>query len=617
MEVLNRKIKKAGFDFAKVCQKTSGKREVLERELEQIVQEANQTGTFLPWEQAVEMLHIKSEEQILLCVLWSLKSAGEIGMKIPSFRTLLLELALDFLENMEKLPPWILYDQTYVCVSDVLYNWLEGESPKLPDGAEFLLPKKQMYYGLDDLLEEGEQIFRQIEKFSSPLALCVCGEKGSGRQFYFEQLCASQNMALLLIDSRKFQDRNRDLNACVLCSKLYGAFVCVRINREDAEKFLQHISECFGFYGIIRDEKQILTEDIGASLIMRNLTSPDKICRRKMAEDILGEMLPKAQIDQLIKMQFPAGLFLRFLKNIKSELIVSEGKLESHLILPVSANLRILPTTRTFEELKLPKPQYEKLRALCRMIAVQREVVEDWGFGKKFSYGNGVSLLFYGAPGTGKTMAAQVMANKLGLPLYQVDLSQLISKYIGETQKNIGRIFEEAGKCDCILLFDEADAIFAKRSEVSDAQDRYSNAETAYLLQRIEQYEGVCILATNLLQNFDEAFRRRISYMVHFPMPDVSLRKELWEEIFPKNTPVSSNVDALALAQAFELSGASIKNAAFHAAMMARADGAEVGMAYLLKGIQNEYEKQGRSISSSQRELIEAFHIDGGENDEG
>ncbi|MBS6397845.1 MAG: ATP-binding protein [Clostridiales bacterium] len=233
--------------------------------------------------------------------------------------------------------------------------------------------------------------------------------------------------------------------------------------------------------------------------------------------------------------------------------------------------------------------------------------MEQWGFSEKFSYGNGISILFYGAPGTGKTMAAQVLANALGMPLYRVDLSQLISKYIGETQKNIGRIFDEADKCDCILLFDEADAIFTKRSDVSDAQDRYSNAETAYLLQRIEQYAGVSILATNLLQNFDDAFRRRISYMVHFPMPDAGLRREMWESIFPARTPVSPEVDPLMLAQAFELSGASIKNAALHGALMAGAEGSQVRMAHILSGIRNEYGKQGKSFSPSQKELLDAF----------
>lgn len=142
---------------------------------------------------------------------------------------------------------------------------------------------------------------------------------------------------------------------------------------------------------------------------------------------------------------------------------------------------------------------------------------------------------------------------------------------------------------------------------MSDAQDRYSNAETAYLLQRIEQYAGISVLATNLLQNFDEAFRRRISYMVHFPMPDASLRKELWEEIFPVDTPVDPEVDTCMLAQTFEISGAAIKNAAMHGALEAASEHSPVKMKHLLAGIQNEYSKQGRNFSAAQKELLEAF----------
>ena len=186
-------------------------------------------------------------------------------------------------------------------------------------------------------------------------------------------------------------------------------------------------------------------------------------------------------------------------------------------------------------------------------------------------------------------------------------MSQLISKYIGETQKNIGRIFEEADRQDCILLFDEADAVFTKRSDVSDAQDRYSNAETAYLLQRIEQYGGICILATNLLQNFDDAFRRRISYMVHFPLPDAGLRKELWESIFPEETPLGDDLDPGLLAGAFELSGASIKNAALHGALLAASRGEAVQMCHVMSGIRNEYGKQGKNFSTAQQELLDAF----------
>ena len=301
------------------------------------------------------------------------------------------------------------------------------------------------------------------------------------------------------------------------------------------------------------------------------------------------------------------GAYLRYLNTIRAELETGTIRAEHVQVPSTSTSLNLLPATRTFEELKLPKTQYEQLRKISKMIASREAVMSKWGFANKFSYGNGMSVLFYGAPGTGKTMAAQVLAHELGMPLYRVDLSQLISKYIGETQKNIGKIFDEAEKCDCILLFDEADAIFTKRSDVSDAQDRYSNAETAYLLQRIEAYAGVSILATNLLQNFDEAFRRRISYMVHFPMPDVNLRRELWETIFPKETPISKEVDALMLAQAFELSGASIKNAALHGALLASAEGSDVRMCHILDGIRNEYGKQGKSFSSTQKELLDAY----------
>ena len=237
-------------------------------------------------------------------------------------------------------------------------------------------------------------------------------------------------------------------------------------------------------------------------MVERTLSRPDRQLKLRMAQEVLGDLvgrLPEdVSIHQITGRQLPTGAFLRYLHNIRAELELGSADRECLLRTPVSARLNLLAANRTFAELKLPGAQMELLKKLCAMISSREEVMEQWGFGDKFSYGNGISVLFYGAPGTGKTMAAQVLAGELGMPLYRVDLSQLISKYIGETQKNIGRVFDEADKCDCILLFDEADAIFTKRSDVSDAQDRYSNAETAYLLQRIEQYGGVSILATNL-----------------------------------------------------------------------------------------------------------------------
>ena len=443
------------------------------------------------------------------------------------------------------------------------------------------------------------------------MILCLTGAAGSGREYAMEQICAGQNLALLLIDGETFRGTERELNACILSAMLYEAYPCVRLGKTERWELLKKMRESFSFYGVIREEGRALAERPEASVITRKLEQPDRKLKQQMTEELLGDLADRLPEDislaHLAGRQLPMGDYLRYLKTIRTELLADSFHEQTWNLPSDSLHLQLLTGNRRFSELKLPKSQYEQLRRICRMVEAKEEVMEQWGFGRKFSYGNGISVLFYGAPGTGKTMAAQVLATELGRPLYRVDLSQLISKYIGETQKNIGKVFDEADRCDCILLFDEADAIFTRRSDVSDAQDRYSNAETAYLLQRIEQYAGISVLATNLLQNFDEAFRRRISYMVHFPMPDASLRKELWEEIFPTDTPVDPEVDTCMLAQAFEISGAAIKNAAMHGALEAASEHSPVKMKHLLAGIQNEYSKQGRNFSAAQKELLEAF----------
>lgn len=608
-EVLNQKLKKAGWEC--IRSHSADRLETMKKTIVELSREAEQTGTFLPFAEAADRLELTQQQQMLLCALWGLESAEGAGPEPAEFGRLYREIRGTEPFGMEELPLWVYEMNGSFRLSPVLTGWLESRLPVLPDGLELLLPKTEPAYGLENVLADSEKIFHAVENSQEPSVLCIAGEAGSGRQFCMEQICAEQNMGLLLIDGDQFRGTVRELNACVLCARLYEAFPCVHLGREVRERLLKEIESCFLCYGIICDERRALEEQPEAVVYTRTIPRPDRSLKLRAAKDILGDMAEKlpehTNLKQLTGRQLPIGLFLRYLKNIRAELRLGSTEKEELWVPSVSTHLQLLPANRTFEELKLPRAQHDQLRQISRMAAAREEVMEQWGFGKKFSYGNGISILFYGAPGTGKTMAAQVMAHELGMPLYRVDLSQLISKYIGETQKNIGQIFDEADKSDCILLFDEADAIFTKRSDVSDAQDRYSNAETAYLLQRIEQYAGVSILATNLLQNFDDAFRRRISYMVHFPMPDVNLRRELWDTIFPGSTPVSPEVDSLMLAQAFELSGASIKNAALHGALMARSEGNEVGMRHILSGIRNEYGKQGRSLNSSQQELMDAF----------
>lgn len=578
----------------------------------EVMEKLDQVKELWTWKEAVRVFEMNEAEQLLLCALWGFEKESGKEVSKEELWTLLSEIRSHGNFDLENgMPEWIYEKEHQVLVSPVVTAWLNEELPKLPKGVSLVLPKEQTSYDLENILKDAVHIFETIEENDFSAVLCIEGEKGSGKQFCMEQICAKQGLTLLIADGDVFGGTERELNACVLCAKLFGAFFCLKLGKEVRETLCFEVSACFSFWGVLKEEKRELFEQPEALVYTRKLTRPDRALKTVIAKEILGAWLEQltetVSLTQVTGRQLPMGAYIRYLKNILAELKTGTFRPEYVQAASVSSSLKLLPATRTFEELKLPKAQYDQLRKISKMIWAREAVMSTWGFGNKFTYGNGMSVLFYGAPGTGKTMAAQVLANELGMPLYRVDLSQLISKYIGETQKNIGKIFDEAEKCDCILLFDEADAIFAKRSDVSDAQDRYSNAETAYLLQRIEQYAGVSILATNLLQNFDEAFRRRISYMVHFPMPDVTLRKELWETIFPKETPISPEVDVWTLAQAFELSGASIKNAALHGALMAGAEESEVQMKHILDGIRNEYGKQGKSFSSSQKELLDAY----------
>lgn len=247
-----------------------------------------------------------------------------------------------------------------------------------------------------------------------------------------------------------------------------------------------------------------------------------------------------------------------------------------------------------WNELILPPDPHTQLRELCDRLRYSFIVREQWGFGTRTA--RGVSALFAGDSGTGKTLAAEVVANELGLVLYKIDLSAVVSKYIGETEKNLNVIFNEAQSGNAILFFDEADALFGKRSEVKDARDRYANIEVAYLLQRVEQYDGVVILATNFRQNIDDAFTRRIDFMVDFPFPTPEYRERIWAAHFPPTAPVSRDVDFAQIAGEFRLAGGSIRNAAIASAYLAAADGKIITAAHIRNAVRREHQKMGRLL---------------------
>lgn len=247
-----------------------------------------------------------------------------------------------------------------------------------------------------------------------------------------------------------------------------------------------------------------------------------------------------------------------------------------------------------WDDLVLPADRIEQLRDICAQVRHHDQVFGTWGFGARGNRGTGLTALFGGPPGTGKTMAAEVLAGDLGLDLYMVDLSGVVSKYVGETEKNLRRIFTEARSGNAILFFDEADALFGKRTEVSDAHDRYANIETSYLLQQMEQYDGVVLLATNLRQNLDDAFTRRIRFIVEFPFPDAGSRAQIWRTHFPPAAPVAPDIDVDVLAREFAVAGGTIRNIVLNAAFLAADDGSVITRRHILHGTRREFEKIGR-----------------------
>jgi SpoVK/Ycf46/Vps4 family AAA+-type ATPase len=240
----------------------------------------------------------------------------------------------------------------------------------------------------------------------------------------------------------------------------------------------------------------------------------------------------------------------------------------------------------------------DALRLIATQLRNREQVYADWGFAERSARGLGISALFAGPSGTGKTMAAEVLARELRFELYRIDLSQVISKYIGETEKNLKQVFDAAESGGTILLFDEADAIFGRRSEVRDSHDRYANIEVSYLLQRMESYRGLAILTTNMKNALDPAFLRRIRFVVQFPFPDGTQRAEIWRRAFPPATPTDS-LDVGRLSK-LNVAGGNIRNIAMNAAFLAADASQPVRMSHLLRAARSEYVKLERTLTDGE-----------------
>jgi SpoVK/Ycf46/Vps4 family AAA+-type ATPase len=255
-----------------------------------------------------------------------------------------------------------------------------------------------------------------------------------------------------------------------------------------------------------------------------------------------------------------------------------------------------IPIGFSWSDLVLPKDTHDAVREVVRFARHRAFLLEDWGFSAKLPYGRGVSAIMAGPPGTGKTMVAQLLAKELGYDLYRIDLSQVVNKYIGETEKNLAKIFDEAETSHAVLFFDEADSLFAKRTDVKSSNDRYANLEVNYLLQRMETFDGVTLLATNLEQGLDDAFKRRVRFSILFELPEEAERKKLWISMFPPKVPLAPNIDWDLMAKRFEMAGGYIKKAALRAALTAAESRRPITMADLVEAARQEYREMGRII---------------------
>ncbi len=358
------------------------------------------------------------------------------------------------------------------------------------------------------------------------------------------------------------------------------------------------------------------------------LPLPDVNMRREMWQDLFdayslvcGEGVDLADIADFHELSF--GKIRTVVEKCAATSRMASGggtvereQLQEFIFSLSTANFEHLATRvearYTWDDIFLQEPQKKRLKYACDRFRLRNRVGAEWGISKKNAYGNAIIILMYGPPGTGKTMAAQVVSNEVMTPLYRVDVSQIYSKYIGETQKNISRIFEEAQKRNVVLFFDEADALFTRRSEVRDSHDKYANADTSFLLQKVEEYRGISILATNNSQSFDPAFMRRLTYVIRFERPDVDTRKQMWRSMMPDQVPLAPDVDLDWFVERFpDLSGSNIKSIIMMACYMAAADGTDLSMRHLVRSVRLEFEKLGRLVEQGSFERYAGYLVDG------
>ncbi|MBE6611249.1 MAG: ATP-binding protein [Ruminococcaceae bacterium] len=515
---------------------------------------------------------------------------------------------------------------SYILGSKTMERKLEGYAEILRADGE-MLPVREAEFGFV------REFFRKnaFRDDGGCAVMNLYGPDGIGRRYFAAQAAAGMGLPILSVDIGRIvmleeREITRYLEAIRLETVLTGAIPCFvsqfrrqggeeesKLRRDVTDSRMESAAETvtrlFRFAFWVTEEREQLFIGTRALFVSRELpmlsAEERKIFWNAWADK--EEFAPEINLDicasqyiltprDLKRVLKTASDAAGFQKSPITRDILKDA-IRQHSKSQLGLYATLINAVFTWDDLVVSDEQKRRMKMICDQVRYRRIVGEEWGFRKKSPYGNGLCALFYGSPGTGKTMAVQVMANELGIDLYRIDLSQLVSKYIGETQKNISELFNKAKNINAMLFFDEADSMFAKRSEVKDSNDRYANADTAFLLQKLEDYEGITILATNYVNNIDDAFKRRIKFMVNFVFPTADVRLMLWKKIAPKTARFDEAIDFEFFADSFELTGSNIKEILTNAAYLAASEASGIRNRHIIEAIKLNFSKYGKVLT--------------------
>ena len=441
------------------------------------------------------------------------------------------------------------------------------------------------------------------------VVLLFAGPPGTGKTMTAKAIARELNKRLLLVDPQQVFDLKRPIednltdifreaklqDAIVFFDECEGLFLHRGNGNQNLSLILSAIEHHDGMIILSTNQPEWLDPALDRRVLYRiEFEEPSISLRRQIWERHLPPSVPLAEdvdLDRLSRtFEFSGGYIKnavlvainRALMRDKRPAEITQEDFEDAARSQQRSKLQQFAdrhrTPLRLDDLILPTETKNQVREILDAARSRSVVLQEWGFGQKFTTGRGLSALFDGEPGTGKTLCAEILAAELGLPLYRIQVSSVVSKYIGETEKNLTRIFQEASQSQCVLLFDEADSLFSRRTDVKTVQDRYANMEINVLLQLMERYEGLVLLTTNLKHSIDKAFERRLSFKINFPFPESEYRARIWKHLIPPAAPIAEGIDFELMADAFELSGGSIKNAMIRAAYRAAARSSKINM---------------------------------------